>query len=466
MAVYADLSFAPFTEWAKSHRPLSDLLWRRAAPIRKQIAALTTVAELDQFRASRFDDLMLAARPQLPVLKGMRRARVDEPRWWTIPETSKRVETVRRFVALQVIGDLEVLAYWPDEVPAEPEPIDSTNATPGGLRFEDASHCWSIEPVGDSADPNDKEWALYTFVDLSVDEEEQVAAGTLDLKAIFQRRRDQIEPIADAVRQQTLDFFEHKLRAHLEGELEAKRRKLWVREAVGESLVFPNEWVLPVPAIVSPADIPTSDSDAGSDVLDVPATPRLSPVSFAGLQKTIRVWADSVERYPSAFSDLVEDRVSDLLAATLNATLPGAQREVYSRGGKSDLFIKADVLNEGSGPAKIFIAEAKWATSGRVVREAIDPQLFGYLTANDTSAVLLLLFRQGNFKRAMGHHLNALRRVHGFVSESESAVESWPLFSFKNQGRRVDVCVATVHIPSSDDLRTRRKTAEKRATRP
>jgi hypothetical protein len=34
-------------------------------------------------------------------------------------------------------------------------------------------------------------------------------------------------------------------------------------------------------------------------------------------------------------------------AATLNATLPGAHREVYSRGGKSDIFILADVLAAG-----------------------------------------------------------------------------------------------------------------------
>lgn len=173
---------------------------------------------------------------------------------------------------------------------------------------------------------------------------------------------------------------------------------------------------------------------------------RLSPASFADVQRTIRVWADSVEQYPKAF-DLHEDRISDLLTATLNATLPGAQREVYRRGGKSDIYIYADVLAQGTGPARIFICESKWARSKRVVAEALDPQLFGYLNADDTAAVLLLLLRQKNKRVAITTYTECLRSVPGRVNENDGEVEGWPVWRFRREGRYVDICLAFVHIP-------------------
>nr|WP_218680882.1 hypothetical protein [Rhodococcus qingshengii] len=132
--------------------------------------------------------------------------------------------------------------------------------------------------------------------------------------------------------------------------------------------------------------------------------------------------------------------------ATLNATLPGAKREVYSREGKSDIFIQADSLAEGRGPAKVFICEAKWATSNKVVQEAVDPQLFGYLTVHDTAAVLLLLFRTQTFDGPKRGRLAALRRVTGFIDTKEGS-SGWPIYKYETDERRVDLCVASVHIP-------------------
>lgn len=97
---------------------------------------------------------------------------------------------------------------------------------------------------------------------------------------------------------------------------------------------------------------------------------------------------------PAAYRDLEEDRLSDLLAATLNASLPGAAREVHSRGGKSDLYIKADVLATGAGPEKVFIAESKWWHGPEKALKA-QMQLLNYLQVRDTSAILLL-YRQGH----------------------------------------------------------------------
>jgi hypothetical protein len=162
---------------------------------------------------------------------------------------------------------------------------------------------------------------------------------------------------------------------------------------------------------------------------------------------SLRHWANAVERYPAAFGALGEDRISDLLAATWNATLPGAGREVYSRGGKSDIFIQADVLDPGRGPATVFICEAKWATAHDVIREALDPQLFGYLNVHDTSAVLLVLMKQKDFAVARATYLKVLESIDGHKSTHDGPVEGWPLLEFARDGRTVTVCAAFVHLP-------------------
>ena len=154
------------------------------------------------------------------------------------------------------------------------------------------------------------------------------------------------------------------------------------------NLGFPQSWKIAEPSLIAESQ-PTNQPDngvldsagqppapaAGSTTTEhaVPYRRRLDPASFKDVQRVTRLWANSIQRYPATFAALSEDQISDLLASTFNATLPGAQREVYSRTGKSDIFIRADVLAEGSGPDKIFICESKWATSKEWVSNAIDP---------------------------------------------------------------------------------------------
>jgi hypothetical protein len=96
----------------------------------------------------------------------------------------------------------------------------------------------------------------------------------------------------------------------------------------------------------------------------------------------------------SRYFEAEEDAVSDVLAATLNATVPNAGREVYSRSGETDIFIRADVLAEGTGPAKVFICETKWANGRTPIVEGLQEQIFRYVTAHTTVETLLVLCRQ------------------------------------------------------------------------
>jgi hypothetical protein len=180
--------------------------------------------------------------------------------------------------------------------------------------------------------------------------------------------------------------------------------------------------------------------------IEILQVPRLEPASFERLQTTIRLWADAIERHPGGFAPLGEDQISDLLAATLNATLAGANREVFSRSGKTDIYVRADVFGEGRGPAKVFVAENKKATSHAVVRSAVENQLFNYLTTTDLSAVLLLLFPQKHFLKVRDDYLATLRGIEGFLDQHASSVEGWPVYRYRHDDRTLSVCVAMVHL--------------------
>ena len=164
--------------------------------------------------------------------------------------------------------------------------------------------------------------------------------------------------------------------------------------------------------------------------------------------RTIRVWADAVERYPTAFNFLVEDRLSDLLAATLNAALPGANREVYSRGGKADIFIRAEALSSGAGPAKVFICECKWWPGPARVDRALS-QLFGYLETKDTAAALVFFVRLRDPRQARPAAVQRLMKRPGTLNVADPPVADWPVLRFAVDGRTVSVCLVFIDVPKT-----------------
>jgi hypothetical protein len=85
-----------------------------------------------------------------------------------------------------------------------------------------------------------------------------------------------------------------------------------------------------------------------------------------------------------------------------------------------------------------------------VIREALDPQLFGYLNVHDTAAILLVLMKQKDFAAARANYLQVLESVRGRQRTLEGPVDGWPLLEFARDGRSVTVCAAFVHLPASE----------------
>lgn len=459
-----------FNTFCQEHRLLSLELERRASAEFVDLQRVSTTVELDAFEPERVRE-RIGRMLQVPSLTTVEAMPVVEAGWRRV-DASTRIPTYRYAVRVNVVGDAGLLEYWPDEDDSGLKPIDhqivedlgeadarGTWSEDETTRYWDAKQTWRFDRTPGS--PNEAPTAIVTHQHLTR-EEEQTAAGTNTIRDAFIARRRRIEPIVAAIARQVERYCSVALPARIAEIVQSKREEFGNREAVSSSLTFPPEWSAAEPSLdrigTDEAETVTESrgapepGDARPEVPfdDIVLNPRarLSPASFADVQRTIRVWADSIEQYPKAFN-LHEDRVSDLLTATLNATLPGAQREVYRRGGKSDIYISADVLAQGSGPAKVFICESKWARSRKVVAEALDPQLFGYLNADDTAAVLLLLLRQTNKSAAIKTRIEWLRSVSGLVKEGIGEVDGWPVWRFRREGRHVDICMAFVHIPST-----------------
>ncbi|WP_156370747.1 hypothetical protein [Nocardia arizonensis] len=438
-------------DYRRRNRPLTRYLTKlfTDSALAARFERIRSLEELDDFEGA-VQQGISDLRPQSPSLGGTRVASTKDDGYFRPIGNGQSVGVAHFYVAVQVHGNPELVEYWPDANP-DVEPVDAKAlavAAKGGLdetlrhRLQLISDTWQLGVP----DIPSEEWGLYTFVDLTPEEEKEVANNEFDIRAIIEERIAKARPIVEAIAAQTDHYFEVELPQRLQNMIAHKRERLTNRAAVRASLTFDNEWKLPAPRLESVAtDTKTTLPEVTSGGFRVAHRDRLDPASFSDVQRVIWMWASGVERYPAAFNLLGEDRLSDLLAVTLNASLANAKREVYSRGGKSDIYIQADMLAEGRGTEKVFICEAKIASDDTVVTDAVD-QLFGYLNTHDTAAVLLLYFKQQDFDSARTRRLAALRRIIGFAKE-EPGPSGWPIYDFEIDGRYVRVCVASVHLP-------------------
>lgn len=447
------------------------------------IVSATSPAELDRVE-SELDSRLRDLRPQYPALGRPELGRVDEragePRE---VRPGVRTSTTRFWIKCPVTGDLEMLEYWPDK---SDQPLKTVHhdlmeriggySNLGSASQDDAKEYFALTATWQrfAIDTVHGSWGLYTFVDLTEEEEQSMrAAGGLHVA--LEERITRAADIVAAIAGQARRYFEIELPDEARRRIENRRALLQNRAELVRDLVVPKEWggeemrveaVVPQPyqpartgkpvspdygsedaveTELAPSSAPGSDAD-----LDLPEMSyRLSSKSFHDVLRSMRTWADAVERNPRGFGHLDEDSISDVLAATLNATVPNAGREVFSRSGRVDIHVIANVLAEGTGPAEVFLCETKKTDSEADVLEALDEQLFRYLTAHSTQAVLLALCPQADFNRAKSSVRTWAQKAGGFQHEGAEVVTDWPHYNYLVDGRTVEVCVATVSIPPS-----------------
>jgi len=494
-----------FRSFHKENRPLSFNLFQRfLRPAEREVEHLSLEELTDSVAVAH--RLAEQHRVQPPTLHGPVPAHEGDdgdPR--PTDTAAVRLHTTRFYVAIQVTGDTQLLEWWPDTLGADLLPVDHelgewTSPAPGtpfdaaeAQRRHRALLAQDLWTIGRRSDPGP--WALYTFVDLTDDELDELATNGRILSAEVDDSMAVIQPIIEAITAQTRAFFDIDMPQHLQQLIEARLRHLQGRRRAVRSLTWPTGWkydaptLTELPATSTGPDTPANfDSAPGSTSAEQPAhgldrepgveesahtsihasalvrdvalgqPTRLADASLTDLLRTMRVWADAVERHPTAYVQLAEERISDLLAATLNAALPGAQREVYSRSGKTDLYVRADVLATGAAPAKVFVCECKrWSGPSQIAGDL--DQLLGYLDGTDTAAVLLYIIDRAHPARVHRAVTAKLRERPEYRSDEEPIVDGWPLLRLQTATGQVRLCVVFLDLPptrSAADRQARR----------
>lgn len=453
-----------FRVFNRDSRPLSaELNQRFLRPLLARVDALTA-EELAGPTDEIVPTVVSSVRVEPPRLLGQEAAGPHEGEWRPTG-FGVRVSTTRYHVAVQVDGDIDLLEHWPNETGSALRPVDDGladwTARPAqsaedydhaeALRRHDALLAQDLWTVGSRTLGGPR--ALYTFVDLTEQEMMEVEAESRDPAAEVAGAVGAVRPIVEAIAQQTQEFFDSRLPQTLAERIDRRKVHLRAHTAVLANLTWPEGWRYPEP-VLEPASMPApmpdnGPEDRGDVVMGAPA--RLADASFADVLRTVRVWAGAVERHPRAYRDLGEDRISDLLAATLNAALPGAHREVFSRGGRSDIYVRGSTLSSGAAAEKIFICECKMWDGQAKAGQALD-QLFGYVSVNDTAALLLFYVRRTEPAAARPEAAQAFAARADFEGDAEAAVQGWPVFRFRRDGRTVRVCVGFLDLPDLPTL--------------
>jgi hypothetical protein len=457
-----------FLTFHQKNRPLSLALRQRF--LRPLMDAVQRCGE-EEMAAPTVDivaALIAPVRVEPPRLGGQRRAEPTEGEWRPAAEAGTRLPTLRYRVAVEVDGDAALLETWPDAHDGHLVPVDAglgewwTPARHAPGQYDHAEQMRRHEALLSqdryTLGRDDASQALYVFVDLTEQDRLDVRDGLRDPKQELDDAIARVRPIVEAIAQQTAAFFDNELPKTLAEHVDRQRERLGAHRAVLDSLSWPDGWKYPPPVVEPAADAGGPGQSAADtlpptakDELALGRPSRMADASFADVLRTIRVWADAVERHPRAYRDLDEDPISDLLAATLNAALPGAQREVFTRKGKSDILVRGDVMSIGAAPAAVFVCECKKWHGKEKANQALD-QLFGYVGVNDVGAVLLFYVPLANPAKARDEALAILTSRDDFAGQITSVVDGWALLRYVRDGRDVTVCVAFVDLPDLDKI--------------
>ena len=269
-------------------------------PNRCSVVSGYTAEQLSQPNDDLVASLVRHVRVDGPDLLGSEVARSAsaDGDWRPGPERSVQLGTNRHYVAIQVSGDIDLLEHWPDQASADLQPVDVFGEDPWiedppGAPYDEAAavlrhdqrlaqKLWFLGRRNENG-PR----ALYTFIDLTSTEEQEVAAGHLDARAIVDARRGGVEPIVRAIADQTRGFFDSELPKILSQAIEQRRSMVEARAAVRANLTWPVGWKFDTPRLV---EEPTIDEIADSSLsLSVEHRSRLDPATFEDVQRTIRV---------------------------------------------------------------------------------------------------------------------------------------------------------------------------------
>ncbi|MET3963092.1 hypothetical protein ABIE44_003026 [Marmoricola sp. OAE513] len=472
-----------FTWWMHDNRPLSE--WLETHVLRRvsdELSDTKSVEEVDAFLTN-LSSIVDRIRPAALEAHSFGEYFEGDGGWRPGRRPGESIKQSRWLFPVEMSGDLEQLVCWPDKVAVGVKPVGPRSGEEP--TNEERRQMTTPAPSADDVSPLFAQMtsdtflytpayiprpghkpALYFTFDVTP-EDIDVFVDTPAFATAASARLNYLREMCSATNAQVEAFVAGELVDRVADAAKARRDGFSKVERIRTSLSFEPGWSAPAPRLAVPAaehgegeaigDIERQDLSA-ADVVDLAPEggERLSKATFYDVQRVIGAWASGVHAYPRSFTKLTEDDLSCLLASTLNATLPGADREVYRYNGKTDIVVRAEALPGGRSSEPVFVCEAKKlgkSAGPAVASKALETQLLTrYTNAFDTSTVLLLYMSQSEFHGPRDRTLEAIRTVEGYqpapAEDEQGAVEDWPVLTFLRGERTIRVCIAFVHLPA------------------
>ncbi len=240
--------------------------------------------------------------------------------------------------------------------------------------------------------------------------------------------------------------FNRQLEQQLEGAIRRRKEKVLQDQQLEAYLRIPVQRrpdpspVFSVPVRPRRRPQTVQETRSGGTKPFVPE-PAVSSEDYADILAVIRSWRDLVERLPRTFQTMPESVLRDILLVVLNNQFGPVGAEVFSRKGKTDIFLWHD-------RGAVFIAECKIWEGPKAFRKAVD-QLLGYLVWRDTKSALVVVVRnrdvtsvQTRADQVLREHPNYKRRAHD--------VAGFPVYVLHPEGdraREIHVALVLVAVP-------------------
>lgn len=264
----------------------------------------------------------------------------------------------------------------------------------------------------------------------------------------FQRRLDedinQIQQYLGWVARDC-DAFNQRLRRTLQSAVQGRKGKVLKDrdlEAFLKIPVEPRPDASPVVAVSVPRRRKPIHAEPPEVEGSVPFSPEpaISNEDYAAILKTIRDWRAAVERLPETFGTMGEEALRDSLLVVLNNQFGTGGGELFSRKGKTDVFIQQD-------KGAVFIAECKFWSGPKAFAKAVD-QLLGYLVWRDTKSALVVFVAQKNVSEVRDKADTTIRHHPRFKRE-HGTIEGIPVYVLHHEedpNREIEIAVILVPL--------------------
>lgn len=181
--------------------------------------------------------------------------------------------------------------------------------------------------------------------------------------------------------------------------------------------------------------------------------PAISQEDYAEILAVIRSWRDLVERLPKTFQRMPEGVLRDILLVVLNNQFGSVGAEVFSRKGKTDIFLWHE-------RGAVFITECKVWRGPKAFRKAVD-QLLGYLVWRDTKSALVVMVHNRDVTFVL-NQADQVFKEHPNYKRQEPNIAGFPVYVLHHEGdqaREIQIALVLVAVPTDQDV-SRHQTQE------